>query len=669
MESLFQLGILLKIMDMVSGPIQSISKSIDGLATKAEKLQPVFDRFKDYGQWMAGAGVAGAIGLGVAVTQFANLEEAQLGLQTLLMDSVGQVGREYQRLNSLAENLGTALPGSTKDMIMMFTALREQGVKTEIILGGMGEAAAKFSVLMKVPFAQGATHVAKFTEALGIADKEAVPFMDILQRLKGAAGVNVSDLSESIKYSGAALKTLRIQGLAAGQDVSAAIGLMATAGIEGSQAGTNLAMGLSRMAEISHRLDHGAVKKMVGPLLDAKGIKLDFFDTSGNFIGIRNMIGELEKLRAINPQEQQIVLSKLFGADAARPLSVFINSGVAGFDSMILKMQNQADMQTKINTIMSGTKMQWDTLTGTVANLVAHVGMVVTKITNLTGVMGVLNRLVSWMDSWILANPTTAGIIAGIVIGVTALALAAGSLLLVIGFGGTLITKMIVGLGLLQKAVVIVRLGLLNLLPPLWSVTAALLANPISWIILGIVALGGLLTWLYTKFEVVRTGIDFFNFFLGWLLGNLLKLATLNGWLNLFQSGRALVATLVDGIKSMAAGPVEAIKSIFQKIRNLLPFSDAKEGPLSQLTLSGSRIMSTMGDGIMGAAPGLHRTMAKALAGAALTATVATNPASATAGGGKQVIIQQMTVQLNSVADANDFVQQLQQLVEGYDVN
>ena len=44
--------------------------------------------------------------------------------------------------------------------------------------------------------------------------------------------------------------------------------------------------------------------------------------------------------------------------------------------------------------------------------------------------------------------------------------------------------------------------------------------------------------------------------------------------------------------------PVEAVKGIFQKVRNLLPFSDAKEGPLSELTLSGQRTMSTLAQGI-----------------------------------------------------------------------
>lgn len=64
------------------------------------------------------------------------------------------------------------------------------------------------------------------------------------------------------------------------------------------------------------------------------------------------------------------------------------------------------------------------------------------------------------------------------------------------------------------------------------------------------------------------------------------------------ECGQKIITTLVNGIKSVASKPVEAIKGIFKKVRNLLPFSDAKEGPLSTLTLSGQRTMTTFAEGV-----------------------------------------------------------------------
>lgn len=729
MESIFQLGILLRVMDMVSGPIQEISKSLDGLTAKAEKLQPAFDRFKDYGRWIAGAGVAGAIGLGVAVTQFANLEEAQLSLRTTLMDSAGAVGPEYEKLNRLADQLGTALPGSTKDMVQMFIALREQGVQTNRILGGTGEAAAKFAALMKIGFAASATHVAKFSESMGVADADMVRFMDLLQRLKYASGVEVNDLAYTFKYAGGSLKLLGLQGLDSAKDFSVIVGMLAAAGIEGSTAGTNMSQAFSRMAEIGHKLDKGQIKKLIGPILDKYDLKLNFFTSTGEFKGLKPMVAELEKLKALNPQEQILVLKKLFGDEAARPLAVLMKSGVAGFDQMLQRIRQQADMETKINEIMSGTKMQWETLTGTVANVVAHVGGVVTKIAGLIGIMQVVNDLAGKLDSWILAHPTTAGIIGGIAIALTATALAAGSLLLTIGIGGTMVLKMIAGYKLLVKGIEIMRIVALGATSSLWTMAAALLANPITWVVAGIVAavaiLGAVFAWMYRRVEWFKTGVDALLFFLGFSIGTIAK-----GWINLAQwilapfsliwsvlqrlwdalptittaisdalagmlntiptllgslydSGVKIVETLCSGMRSVLGKPREMLHEAFSWARNLLPFSDAKEGPLSQLTLSGTRIMSTLGEGIVGAAPGFHKTLATALAGAALTTSIAVEqPAFAAAprqgagpisveragsGEGRKVIIQQLTVQLNNVSDAKDFISQLQALVEGFD--
>lgn len=68
--------------------------------------------------------------------------------------------------------------------------------------------------------------------------------------------------------------------------------------------------------------------------------------------------------------------------------------------------------------------------------------------------------------------------------------------------------------------------------------------------------------------------------------------------LSLFESGAKLLSTFIDGIKSMAGGLVESVSGVLAKIRSFLPFSDAKEGPLSTLTLSGNRMMTTLAEGV-----------------------------------------------------------------------
>ena len=79
-----------------------------------------------------------------------------------------------------------------------------------------------------------------------------------------------------------------------------------------------------------------------------------------------------------------------------------------------------------------------------------------------------------------------------------------------------------------------------------------------------------------------------------------------------FESGKAILTTVGEGIKSAVTAPYRALKSALSFVRDLLPFSDAKEGPLVNLTRSGSALLEALAGGIAKAAT----VPAKAIAGA-----------------------------------------------------
>ena len=80
-----------------------------------------------------------------------------------------------------------------------------------------------------------------------------------------------------------------------------------------------------------------------------------------------------------------------------------------------------------------------------------------------------------------------------------------------------------------------------------------------------------------------------------------------------FTSGAALWEAFTSGIRSALSGPVKVVQQGLQWIRNLLPFSDAKEGPLSQLTRSGRALMSTLAEGVGIEAPVLKERVSNGL--------------------------------------------------------
>lgn len=187
--------------------------------------------------------------------------------------------------------------------------------------------------------------------------------------------------------------------------------------------------------------------------------------------------------------------------------------------------------------------------------------------------------------------------------------------------------------GMAKQAITTAVTAMPGLIASVWSFTAALLANPITWIILAIVALIAVLVLLWQNWDsvtaflqsvwnaacsAISAGIDWlkqgFQAFIGFFqnIGTAISTGIQNiqnvftnivTWINekiqwFGEAGKRLVTTFVNGIKSVAMAPVNAVKGIFNKIGSLFPHSDAKEGPLSTLTLSGQRTMTTFADGV-----------------------------------------------------------------------
>ncbi|NHM25465.1 phage tail tape measure protein [Desulfofundulus sp. TPOSR] len=238
--------------------------------------------------------------------------------------------------------------------------------------------------------------------------------------------------------------------------------------------------------------------------------------------------------------------------------------------------------------------------------------------------------------------------------------------------------------GLAKSAMVAATSALPRLIATVWRFTAVLIANPITWVVLAVAGLGAALYALWRNWDTVtaflgRTWEALKNKFAGagqWFSGVfqgiiaaarqygplvLAALAPVIGvplliaqhwgtikdvagrvfgqlvqllpqWLTQIiaairakaaeftASGQALIQAFTQGIRNMINAPAEVVKSGLARLRRLLPFSDAKEGPLSTLTRSGMALVETFAGGIT-ARSGLLKTAAAAvLAGITLAA-------------------------------------------------
>jgi hypothetical protein len=186
-----------------------------------------------------------------------------------------------------------------------------------------------------------------------------------------------------------------------------------------------------------------------------------------------------------------------------------------------------------------------------------------------------------------------------------------------------------------------------------WAAATAILnavmaINPIFLVILAIGLLIGAAIWVVQNWEMVSA-------FFSTLWQNIVQgLSAAMTWvaqgardtltqvaqffINLIPQalewGATLIRTFVDGILSMKSYLVDGITNVFSAVRKLMPFSDAKEGPFSQLTYSGGAIMSTMAQGVTAQAGTLHSAMGTAFSQAPSLESNATVTAAAVSGSG-----------------------------------
>ena len=171
--------------------------------------------------------------------------------------------------------------------------------------------------------------------------------------------------------------------------------------------------------------------------------------------------------------------------------------------------------------------------------------------------------------------------------------------------------------------------GIFSWITDAWNAVTAWLSGPedgqsvISWLWQGVT---GIFDWIFTAWwnvvNFLLTPVTGLLDWLGlptegifdWITNALDSAIAYIRSIDLAETGRALLDSLVAGVTGAKDAVVESVTGVLQGVRDLLPFSDARTGPLSRLTESGRAIVSTLAEGTRQAQP-----LAVALVAGALT--------------------------------------------------
>lgn len=264
---------------------------------------------------VAGATTALA-GLATAAVKIGMDFEAQMSRVKAIS---GATADEFEKLNELAIQLGADTAFSAKEAAEGMENLASAGFTVNEIIDampGMLDLAASSGE----DLATSSDIAASTLRGFGLAASEAGHVADVLAKNAADTNAAVYDTGEAMKYVAPVASSLGISL----EEVTAAIGLMANAGIQGSQAGTTLRASLTRLTKPTDNMI--AAMEKVG---------FNAFDAEGKMKGLSAMISELKAgMEGWTDEAKSNALTTIFGTEALSGMMALINAGPEEIDRL-----------------------------------------------------------------------------------------------------------------------------------------------------------------------------------------------------------------------------------------------------------------------------------------------------------------------------------------------
>lgn len=248
------------------------------------------------------------LGLGTAAVKVTSDFESAMSKVSAIS---GATGGDLDALNKKAQEMGAKTKFSATESAEAFTYMAMAGWKTEDMLSGI-DGIMSLAAADGLDLATTSDIVTDALTAFGLSASDSGHFADVLAKASSNANTNVSMLGESFKYVAPVAGAL---GYSA-EDTAIALGLMANAGIKGSQGGTALRSSLTRLIEPT---------KEAAALMEQYGLSMTNADGSMKSLGeVMNTLRD--KLGGLTEAEQAQVAAQIFDQDAMSGMLAIINA-------------------------------------------------------------------------------------------------------------------------------------------------------------------------------------------------------------------------------------------------------------------------------------------------------------------------------------------------------
>jgi TP901 family phage tail tape measure protein len=359
MASKYEISAVFKLIDKITTPLDKVGKSgkAVGKALKRDfmaaedSLNKFGKRLKKIGGYAIGAGIAAAgAGIAIATKQFIEFDAAATAATAKFKDldvtsdtyaeSLKKVGQAARDVAAITEFNAVDTAGAL-DKMAMAGLTSEQSMK---LLKGTTDlaTAAGMDLTTAVDIATDSLG------AFGLMTKDASQLQtnlnrvsDVMAKTTNMFNTDMPLMFESIKKGGPAFTS-------AGQSMesfSALIGVMASSGVKGSEAGTQLRNMMLSLANPSDAADR-ALKRLGVTVKDQNGNFLDIIDIMAQFeAGTKNM-GSAEKAAA---------LATIFGTRTVTGMNIVLQEGADKLRAYRADLENAGGSAANIAAAMRGS--------------------------------------------------------------------------------------------------------------------------------------------------------------------------------------------------------------------------------------------------------------------------------------------------------------------------
>ncbi len=288
---------------------------------------------------------------GYAVTTGMEFESAMSRVQAIS----GATAQEFGKLEEQAISLGASTAYSATEAAQGMENLASAGFTVEEIYDAM-PGMLNLAASSGEDLATSADIAASTLRGFGLEASQAAHVADVLAKNAADTNAAVYDTGEAMKYVAPVANAM---GLSL-EEVTASIGLMANAGIQGSQAGTTLRGALTRLTNPTDKM---------AATMDKLG--LSFFDSEGKMKSLTEMTAMLkEKTAGLTDEERNAALATLFGQEALSGMLALIEAGPEELAALTESLENcDGAAEAMADTMLNNLKGSVESLTGAIETL------------------------------------------------------------------------------------------------------------------------------------------------------------------------------------------------------------------------------------------------------------------------------------------------------------